>query len=212
VKISWHPRWKAEGALGPYRVSPALMMVIPQQNDVTLRYGPNRVDAAGRALSVAAILLIGISFARARRPAAAERPLLPLRIRLALFAEAPPTRRWGGLIPAAVLAVLFGVRLVPERPNLTRASEAADLSARAQAAQSQHRFADAAEYAQHAIARTPPGDSKDALRCLRGEALAQEGRTSEARRLFDDVLRESPNGPSAARARTGLAALGRGTP
>ncbi len=213
VKISWHPRWKAEGALGPFRVSPALMMVIPQQHDVTLRYGPNRVDSFGRSLSALALLLIGLSFARVRRPAAAgERALLPLSIRLALFGEAPPRRRWGGLLPAAVLALLFGVRFVPERPDLARAETARQLAERAQLAQSQRRFGDAAEYAQHAIARTPPGDAKDALRCLRAEALVHEGKPNEARRLFDDVLRESPNGREAVRARTGLASLAGGAP
>jgi len=213
VKISWHPRWKVEGALGPYRVSPALMMVIPQRNDVTLRYGPNHVDTLGRLLSALALLLVGASVLRARRPAAArERTLLPLRIRLALFGEAPPTRRWGGWVPGAVLILLFGVRLVPERPDAARAAAVAELAEKARTAHAESRFADAAEYAQHALTRTPPGDAKDALRCLRAEALARDGKPEPARRLFAEVLRESPNGREAARARAGQAALGGGTP
>ena len=213
VKISWHPRWRAEGASGPFRVSPALMMVIPEQSDVTLRYGPNRVDALGRSLSAFAVVVAGLAQLRSRRSTLrAERALLPLRIRLALFGEAPPTRRWGGLLPAAVLVGLFGVRLVPERPDAIRAHAAIDLTERAQAAQAQRRFRDAAEYARHAIVRTPPGDAKDALRCLRAEALAHEGNPNEARRLFEDVLRESPNGREAVRARSGLAALAGGAP
>src|SRR5262249_35213862 len=30
VKVSYHPRWRAEGADGPYLVSPALMLIVPR--------------------------------------------------------------------------------------------------------------------------------------------------------------------------------------
>jgi hypothetical protein len=36
VKISYHPRWRATGARGPYLVSPALMMVVPESETVVL--------------------------------------------------------------------------------------------------------------------------------------------------------------------------------
>jgi tetratricopeptide (TPR) repeat protein len=110
------------------------------------------------------------------------------------------------------LILLFGVRLVPERPDAARAAAVAELAEKARTAHAESRFADAAEYAQHALTRTAPGDAKDALRCLRAEALARDGKPEPARRLFTEVLRESPNGREAARARAGLAALGGGTP
>jgi hypothetical protein len=39
VKMSYFPNWRAEGAEGPYRVAPNLMVVVPTENDVTLTYG-----------------------------------------------------------------------------------------------------------------------------------------------------------------------------
>ena len=39
VKVSYHPRWRAEGADGPWLVSPALMMIVPRQPTVRLTYG-----------------------------------------------------------------------------------------------------------------------------------------------------------------------------
>lgn len=47
VKISYFPTWKATGAKGPYLVSPAYMMVVPQQNEVTLEFKNGLVDTAG---------------------------------------------------------------------------------------------------------------------------------------------------------------------
>jgi hypothetical protein len=38
VKVSYHPRWRAEGASGPYLVSPGLMMIVPSQAEVRLTY------------------------------------------------------------------------------------------------------------------------------------------------------------------------------
>ncbi len=38
VKISYHPRWRAEGAAGPYLVSPGLMLIVPERREVRLYY------------------------------------------------------------------------------------------------------------------------------------------------------------------------------
>jgi hypothetical protein len=56
VKTSYFPNWQAEGALGPYRVSPNLMVVEPTSHHVVLHYGYTPVDWFGAAVSVAGIL------------------------------------------------------------------------------------------------------------------------------------------------------------
>ncbi|MGH9002656.1 MAG: hypothetical protein ACRDYV_05965, partial [Acidimicrobiia bacterium] len=52
VKTSYFPNWKAEGAEGPFRVSPNLMVVIPTDRQVTLHYGRTPIDLAGIGLTL----------------------------------------------------------------------------------------------------------------------------------------------------------------
>ncbi|HVF13386.1 MAG TPA: hypothetical protein VM942_02235, partial [Acidimicrobiales bacterium] len=47
VKASYFPNWKVSGASGPYRVSPNLMVVIPDSDHVSLYYGRTPVDYMG---------------------------------------------------------------------------------------------------------------------------------------------------------------------
>jgi len=47
VKASYFPSWKVSGASGPYRVSPNLMVVIPDSTHVSLYYGWTPVDYMG---------------------------------------------------------------------------------------------------------------------------------------------------------------------
>src|SRR6185503_17853480 len=54
VKISFHPRWRAEGADGPYLVSPALMLVVPRANTVRLTYARTWADRGGLVLTALA--------------------------------------------------------------------------------------------------------------------------------------------------------------
>jgi hypothetical protein len=77
VKVSYFPNWRVEGAKGPWRVSPNLMVVVPTGSDVSLRYGRTPVDWAGIALS--ALGLAGL--------------LALARWRLAPLAPRPPRRR-----------------------------------------------------------------------------------------------------------------------
>ncbi|MDQ3944656.1 MAG: 6-pyruvoyl-tetrahydropterin synthase-related protein [Actinomycetota bacterium] len=74
VKTSYFPNWNAEGAEGPWRVSPNLMVVLPTDRQVTLRYGRTPVDLAGMGLS--ALGLAGLVLLGRWRPAAlpARRP------------------------------------------------------------------------------------------------------------------------------------------
>ena len=64
VKASYFPNWKVAGASGPYRVSPNLMVVIPDAQHVSLYYGRTPVDYMGYLLS---IIGIGLAVAWWRR-------------------------------------------------------------------------------------------------------------------------------------------------
>jgi len=58
VKISYFPGWKVAGAKGPFLISPSFMMVIPFQNEVTLKYGYNFWDKVGFTLSLISIVYL----------------------------------------------------------------------------------------------------------------------------------------------------------
>ena len=64
VKTSYFPNWRAEGADGPYRVSPNLMVVVPTAQDVTLTYGRTWVEALGAALSLLGLAIVVALLAR----------------------------------------------------------------------------------------------------------------------------------------------------
>jgi hypothetical protein len=205
VKVSWHPRWRAEGADGPYRVSPALMLVVPRQRDVTLRYGLDWADSLGRSLTALAIIgCLTYGVVGRRRVGAAKGAQLPLSVRLLLFGEAAPGRPWGGVIPASLLLLLFGARFVPDARATRRAAEARQLERRAREAAAAKRHDAAAEYARHALSRTPDSPAREQLACLRGESLLAAGRVGAARQAFALALRGNPDGPAAERARRGL--------
>ena len=58
VKISYFPNWHAAGALGPWRATPNLMVVVPTRHHVSLTYGTTSVTRAGDALSALGALLL----------------------------------------------------------------------------------------------------------------------------------------------------------
>ena len=61
VKTSYFPNWEASGADGPWRLTPNLMVVVPTEREVSLRYGRTPVDYAGFGLTLlgfAALFLI----------------------------------------------------------------------------------------------------------------------------------------------------------
>ena len=84
VKVSYFPNWHASGALGPWRVTPNLMVVVPTSHDVQLTYGATSANYLGLLCTVIGLLgLVGF-FAwprlRSRRGpagAGARRPLSP---------------------------------------------------------------------------------------------------------------------------------------
>ncbi len=71
VKQSYFPNWRVEGADGPYRVAPNLMVVVPTSNEVRMTYGREPVDYAAIALTVVGIAL-AFGLARSRRVAVPE--------------------------------------------------------------------------------------------------------------------------------------------
>lgn len=150
VKVSWHPRWKARGAHGPFRVAPALMLVIPTAPDVELRYERDARDRLGAALTLATLLLLAAWTWFERRRAAREGARSDSGSRAP--ERALPGR--GALVPLALVLALAGMRLWPAHP-VEPPGLAAELTARAEAAAGDGRCEDAREYARQAGLRSP---------------------------------------------------------
>jgi hypothetical protein len=66
VKVSYFPNWHAEGAEGPWMLSPGLMVVVPTQAHVRLVYRDTPVDLAGKALTVAGVAVLVVPYAVGR--------------------------------------------------------------------------------------------------------------------------------------------------
>jgi len=195
VKISYHPRWRADGADGPYLVSPGLMLVVPRQTEVRLTYaGRTWADRLGRTLGLLTLALGLVLAGRrrvARKPAARPAPVEPPP-------EVPETRarRLGTgalrVLPLAGLAALAVLRIVPERRPDVAVPWLDEHAARAYA---EDRWEDAAEYARHALDRTRSDDTRRGeLACLRGEALLRAGHPRLAAEAFGLVV-DAGSGP-----------------
>jgi hypothetical protein len=65
VKISYHPNWHCEGALGPFLVSPSFMMIIPTDTDIKMVFKRGAADYAGAVITLFTILFCG--FYKTRR-------------------------------------------------------------------------------------------------------------------------------------------------
>ena len=65
MKASYFPNWAVDGAQGPYRVAPNLMVVIPTSNHVHLHYGNTSVEYVAYLLT---LLGIALAIVLARRP------------------------------------------------------------------------------------------------------------------------------------------------
>jgi hypothetical protein len=183
VKVSYHPRWKAEGAFGPYLVSPGLMLVVPWRREVRLAYAARTwSDWLGLGLAAAAAALTAVAAWRRRR----RSPEPP-------GTEAPAPAGSGPAVialPLALVVALATLRLVPEP---SRAGEIEPLYERASRAYAAERWEDAAEYARHATVLLPSPDPRRAeLLCVRGEALLRAGHAREAIEPFTLVVEGEP--------------------
>ncbi len=59
VKASYFPNWKADGADGPYRAGPNLMVVVPTSTEVELHYGYTLIDFLGYGLTFLGLIGLG---------------------------------------------------------------------------------------------------------------------------------------------------------
>ena len=64
VRVSYFPNWKVDGANGPFRVAPNMMVVIPTSNTVKLHYGSTSLDYMAYLLT---FIGIGVLVRRRRR-------------------------------------------------------------------------------------------------------------------------------------------------
>jgi hypothetical protein len=201
VKVAYHPRWRAEGADGPYLVAPGLMMVVPTASEVRLTYGRRASDVLGLALTLSSLAgLAALAVWRRRRRA--EQPPAAAPVIPADACEVPtPPRRWGAAVPATLLVALAAARFVPQGEA---SADAGDLYDRASRAYAEARWADAAEYARHALFPARDMALHASLLSLRGESLLRAARPREALLSFQDVLGE-PSSPYRAQALFGAA-------
>ena len=69
VRVSYFPNWKVDGAKGPYRVAPNMMVVIPASTNVNMHYGWNMLDYVAYLLSFAGIAWIVVTRRRSKQTA-----------------------------------------------------------------------------------------------------------------------------------------------
>ena len=81
IKVSYFPNWTAYGAEGPWRATPAFMVVVPTRSEVELRFENTWVERAGMWLTLAGgiVLVIWLVTAVRRRSAPAAPPPEGLR-------------------------------------------------------------------------------------------------------------------------------------
>ncbi|MCE2528787.1 MAG: hypothetical protein J4G11_02820 [Acidimicrobiia bacterium] len=81
VKVSFFPNWTAYGAEGPWRATPAFMVVVPTGSEVELRFENTWVERVGAYLSIAGgiVLVMWLVTAARRRSAPAAPPPEGLR-------------------------------------------------------------------------------------------------------------------------------------
>ncbi len=69
VRVSYFPNWQVDGAQGPYRVAPNMMVVVPTSNDVRLHHDMAGRDYASYAATAFAILALVVLRRRTVRAA-----------------------------------------------------------------------------------------------------------------------------------------------
>ncbi|MCG6920159.1 MAG: hypothetical protein LJF15_03595 [Acidobacteria bacterium] len=189
VKVSYHPRWRAEGADGPYLASPGLMLIVPRRSEVTLRYAARAwPDVVGWGLGIGTLLLGLASSVRGRqRWSAGDPPPGGAGEKRAVGSRAIRS------LPLAVVTLLVATRLWPVAPP---PGDEEWLYEQASRTYAEGRWDDAAEYARHGAARFAEDEPRRAeLLCVRGEALLRSGHPREAAEAFGEVVRRAPDDP-----------------
>jgi hypothetical protein len=191
VKVSYHPRWRAEGADGPYLVSPGLMLVVPREREVRLHYTARAwSDIVGWGLGgLTAVAGLVTAARRRRRGSTLDDRALP-------EASSPsPGERGLRALPLVLVAALAGSRLVPvpapARPDVGAMYD------RASRAYAEEQWEAAAEYAREALAQLSSDDDarREEILCVRGESLLRAGYPREALEAFTRVVEDAPGDP-----------------
>ncbi len=180
VKISYHPRWRAEGAAGPYLVSPGLMLIVPSRREVLLHYEARTLaDWLGLGLALAAAGVIVVASLRERRRqsgrSASSDPEVVRIPRLVLRA-----------LPLALAVGLASLRLFSGPKS--QDARIASLWDRAARASADDEWEEAAELARYAVDLGGASDPRrSGLLLMRGEALLRAGHPREADSAFSAV-------------------------
>ena len=64
VKVSYFPNWKVEGADGPWRITPNLMVVVPTEESVSLSYGRTGTDVLAMFLTLVGLAALVVLWRR----------------------------------------------------------------------------------------------------------------------------------------------------
>lgn len=78
VRVSYFPNWQVEGADGPYRVAPNLMVVVPTSNEVRLGFERSGLDLSAYLLTLFGIVLLVVWRRRGDVSFPSDRPRLAL--------------------------------------------------------------------------------------------------------------------------------------
>lgn len=73
VRVSYHPKWKVDGADGIYLVSPSLMLIYPQQEKVRMRFSATWPDYVGSVLTIIAVVICAGNIPALRRSSSGSR-------------------------------------------------------------------------------------------------------------------------------------------
>jgi len=175
--------------------------VVPRRADVRLVYARTASDVLGLLLSAGALVAGGVVLVlRRARPSpapAAEGGAVLSRLAASMSPDGTPQpldacdlprppRRWGWVIPTALLAALAAGRLAPGHRPL----DPAPLYEKASRAYAEGRYDDAAEYTRPALEPSRGTDLRAELLVLRGESLLRAGRPEPAAEAFEAAVNE----------------------
>ena len=60
MKVAYFPNWRAEGADGPYRAAPSLMVVVPTEGSVAMHFGHTWAEVVGLLLTVLTVIAVAV--------------------------------------------------------------------------------------------------------------------------------------------------------
>lgn len=174
IKVSYHPKWKVEGADRIYLASPSFMLVFPTQQDVRLRFSHNWADITGWVASLVALLALFFGAKMARWDPPMARAWIPSR------------HFWTGITVLALVGAGWIGWNAWNRPQ--------KLEARAMKAYDRKEFEKAAQQFEYLYRRYP--QTGVAYRSLFFSAMCrgQLGQTEAVKYFWDQLVRDFPDG------------------